>query len=189
MVFSQEQRRLLLKIARERIEEKLLGTPSTTFEQAKRDPAFAEKRGVFVTLKKEGDLRGCIGTVAAERPLGEAVRVMAIQSAFFDPRFPPLAEHELPLITIEISVLTPPAPVNGWQEIVIGRDGIILSFRRRQALFLPQVAPEQGWDLETTLSYLSQKAGLLRDAWRDPGCRFQTFQAEVFGEEDVARTR
>ncbi len=186
MTFTQEQRQALLKVARERIEEKLLGKPSATWEQVKNDPAFAEKRGVFVTLKKEGDLRGCIGTVAAERPLGEAVRAMAIQSAFFDPRFYPLEKEELPLVTIEISVLTPPAPVSGWQDIVIGRDGIILSCRGRQALFLPQVAPEQGWDLETTLSYLSQKAGLPRDAWRDPSCRFQTFQAEVFGEEEVA---
>lgn len=184
MVLTREWRRDLLLIARERIEERLLHRLSPTWERLKNDPILAEKRGVFVTLKKEGDLRGCIGTVAPDRPLGEAVRTMAIQAAFFDPRFPPLEQEELSEITIEISLLTVPTPVPSWHDIVIGRDGMILSLRGRQALFLPQVAPEQGWDLETTLSYLAQKAGLPRDAWRDPACRFQTFQAEVFGEED-----
>jgi len=185
MVLSKEWRRNLLLLARERIEEKLFRRSSLTWERLKDDPLLTEKRGLFVTLKKGGDLRGCIGTIVADRPLGETVRAMAIQAAFFDPRFPPLEREELLEVTIEISLLTVPTPVSSWCDIVIGRDGMILSLRGRQALFLPQVAPEQGWDLETTLSYLSRKAGLPPDAWRDPACRFQTFQAEVFGEEEL----
>ena len=81
----------------------------------------------------------------------------------------------------EVSALTPPKPVASWRDIVLGRDGMTLEKGNAFAVFLPQVAPEQGWDLETTLSYLSQKAGLPADAWRE-GAKFETFQAEVFHE-------
>lgn len=179
------QKRDLLRLARERLEEKLRGNPSSTYERLRHDPAYTEKNGLFVTLKKEGDLRGCIGTIIGDRTVPEGIWAMALQAAFFDPRFPAVEANELNDITIEISILTVPQPVASWRDIVIGRDGMILSHRGRQALFLPQVAPEQGWDIETTLAYLSQKAGLPRDSWRDPGCRFQTFQALVFGEHET----
>ncbi len=185
MELTSVQKRDLLRLARERLEEKLLGTPSPTWERLTGDPAYTEKNGLFVTLKKEGDLRGCIGTVIGDRTLPEGIRSMAIQSAFFDPRFPAVEPDELNDISIEISILTVPRPVGSWRDIRIGTDGMILSLKGRQALFLPQVAPEQGWDLETTLTYLSQKAGLPRDGWQDPNCRFQTFQALVFGEHET----
>ena len=98
-----------------------------------------------------------------------------------DPRFLPVPERELGTLRIEISALTPPRPVGSWRDIVLGRDGMTLEKGNSFAVFLPQVAPEQGWDLPTTLSYLSRKAGLDPDAWRE-GAKFETFQAEVFHE-------
>jgi AmmeMemoRadiSam system protein A len=107
----------------------------------------------------------------------------AIYAAFADRRFSPVQKEECKEITIEISALTPPSPVASAQEIRIGTDGMVLSKDGHSAVFLPQVAPEQGWDLETTLANLSMKAGLAPDAWKE-GASFQVFQAEVFGEPE-----
>jgi len=141
------------------------------------------KMGAFVTLndKVTGALRGCIGEIMPMRPLVEAVAARAVDSALGDPRFSPVSERELGGIRVEVSALTPPKRVASWRDIVLGRDGMTLEKDGCFAVFLPQVAPEQGWDLPTTLSYLSQKAGLSSDAWRE-GATFETFQAEVFHE-------
>ena len=141
------------------------------------------KMGAFVTLNDRitGVLRGCIGEILPMRPLVEAVAARAVDAALRDPRFSPVQERELASLRVEVSALTPPKRVASWREIVLGRDGMTLEKIGRFAVFLPQVAPEQGWDLPTTLSYLSQKAGLASDAWRD-GATFETFQAEVFHE-------
>lgn len=141
------------------------------------------KMGAFVTLndRATGALRGCIGEILPMRPLVDAVVERAVDSALHDPRFMPVTERELGGIRVEVSALTPPKPVASWRDIVLGRDGMTLEKDGAFAVFLPQVAPEQGWDLETTLSYLSRKAGLSADAWRD-GAKFETFQAEVFHE-------
>ena len=139
-------------------------------------------RGAFVTLKKNGQLRGCVGDIFPQRPLYKSVIGNAIYAAFGDRRFQPLKSDEYDQIKIEISALTAPTPVTSPQEIRIGIDGMVLDKTGHSAVFLPQVAPEQGWDLETTLQHLSLKAGLPADAWKQ-GARFQVFQAEVFGEE------
>ena len=146
-------------------------------------PPIANKMGAFVTLndRTTGALRGCIGEIMPMRPLVDAVAARAVDSALHDPRFMPVAAHELSNLRVEVSALTPPKPVDSWRDIVIGRDGMTLEKGRNFAVFLPQVAPEQGWDLPTTLSCLSQKAGLSADAWRE-GTKFETFQAEVFHE-------
>ncbi|MGD8394949.1 MAG: AmmeMemoRadiSam system protein B [Candidatus Eiseniibacteriota bacterium] len=144
-------------------------------------PALARHRGAFVTLREHGRLRGCIGHMAEDLPLGQVVGAMALEAAFSDQRFPPLAAEELDRITIEVSVLTPHRPVAGPEAIVVGRDGVVLRKNGRSAVYLPHVATEQGWDRDTMLDHLSQKAGLPRDAWRR-GAEFLTFQAEVFGE-------
>ena len=139
--------------------------------------------GAFVTLNDRvtGALRGCIGEITPMRPLVEAVAARAVDAALRDPRFSPVSERELGGIRVEVSALTPPKRVASWRDIVLGRDGMTLEKGECFAVFLPQVAPEQGWDLPTTLSYLAQKAGLPADAWRD-GATFETFQAEVFHE-------
>ena len=140
-----------------------------------------QPQGVFVTLKKHGDLRGCIGRIIPDAPLKRLVGSMALQSAFNDPRFPALTLDELSQIEIEMSVLTPIKSIAQVEDIVVGRDGVILQKGGRSAVFLPQVAPEQGWTREQMLDQLALKAGLTKDAWRT-GAQFSTFQAIVFSE-------
>ena len=184
-VLNEEDRSYLLRVARESIERAV--RPGGLIRQ-KPDlhdapPATFAKMGAFVTLndKATGALRGCIGEILPMRPLVEAVAARAVDSARHDPRFSPVSERELGGIRVEVSALTPPKPVASWRDIVLGRDGMTLEKGNAFAVFLPQVAPEQAWDLETTLSYLAQKAGLPSDGWRE-GAKFETFQAEVFHE-------
>lgn len=147
-------------------------------------PAAAQRlRGAFVTLFEAGELRGCIGHMTPDRPLGATVQAMALAAAFEDPRFAPLEERELKEVEIEISVLTPLAPVAGPEGIVVGRDGVQIRKDGRTAVFLPQVAPEQGWSRDEMLSNLSRKAGLAADAWKS-GASFMVYTAQVFGETE-----
>jgi hypothetical protein len=175
---SQDQT-ALLKIARESLE---------TFIRTGKPPAFSSngpnletKRGVFVTLKKDGELRGCMGHFENDTPLYEIVSRQTLISAVQDPRFPPVAPDELDSITIEISVLSAPEPVGSYEEIQVGRHGVIMRKNGRGATFLPQVAPEQGWTREEMLSQLSLKASLDQDAWKQ-GASFEIYTAQVFGE-------
>ena len=108
--------------------------------------------------------------------------VSAVASALEDPRFPPVRLAELAQLDLEISILTPMQPVSGPEAFVVGRHGVVLAAQGRRAVFLPQVAPEQGWDRDTTLTQLSLKAGLPPDAWRSSSARFEVFEAQVFGE-------
>ncbi len=140
-------------------------------------------RATFVTLSIRGRLRGCIGDILPLRPLWDSVTARAGSAAFEDPRFPKLTREELDKVDIEVSVLTPPLPIASPSEIVIGRHGVILQKSRRSAVFLPQVAPEQGWDVPTMLTHLSLKAGLPSDAWKE-GCQFFAFTAQIFREMD-----
>jgi AmmeMemoRadiSam system protein B/AmmeMemoRadiSam system protein A len=140
-------------------------------------------RAAFVTLKKNSELRGCIGDVLPRRPLYKSVIMNAINASFNDTRFPQLREEECNDITIEISALTVPEPIASPDEIRIGIDGVVLSKDGYSALYLPQVAPELGWDIAQTLTHLSMKAQLPPDAWKE-GASFMVFQAIVFGEED-----
>lgn len=143
-----------------------------------------QPRGVFVTLKKKGELRGCIGHMIADEPLGKIVGTMAIQAAFNDRRFNPLTFDEIKDIEIEISVLTPMKKVAGVSDILVGRDGVLLRKDDHSAVFLPQVAPEQGWNRDQMLDHLCQKAGLHAECWKK-GAQFSTFQAIVFSESEL----
>jgi AmmeMemoRadiSam system protein B/AmmeMemoRadiSam system protein A len=145
-------------------------------------PGMQKTMGAFVTLHKDGQLRGCIGEISPHRALFEAVKEQAVNAAFYDPRFPRLQEAELGTVDIEISALTAPQPIPSYREILIGKHGIVLSKDSRSAVFLPQVPIEQGWDLPETLTQLSLKAGLDPDAWQS-ACEFQVFEAIVFGEK------
>jgi len=142
-----------------------------------------ERRAAFVTLKEKGELRGCIGEIFPSQPLYESVISNAVNAAVSDPRFNAVTKDEVKNLSIEISALTPPEKIDSYKDIRIGTDGMVLKKSGRSAVFLPQVAPEQGWDLETTLTYLSRKAGLSADAWKE-GASYLTFQAEVFGEQE-----
>ena len=140
-----------------------------------------QPRGAFVTLKKNGELRGCIGRMIGDEPLGKIVGTMAMQAAFNDRRFNPLTADELNNTEIEISVLTPMKQVSGAGDIVIGRDGVLLGKDDHHAVFLPQVATEQKWDREEMLDNLCLKAGLTAGCWKEK-TQFSTFQAIVFSE-------
>jgi len=157
---------------------------------APHDPAAVSSlAGAFVTLnhrgRKPGDpgrLRACMGVVEATQPLSDAV-VQASVSAARDPRFPRLQADELAGLEIEVSVLSPGVPVADPSAIEVGKHGVILEKDGHRALFLPQVAVEQGWDRTTMLDQLSRKAGLPRNSWRE-GARFEVFTAQVFGERE-----
>lgn len=177
---NKKQQILLLEIARETLNQYLLSETLPLIRPE--DSRLWAQQGAFVTLKKGGELRGCIGHMAEDLPLAQCVGRMALQAAFNDHRFPRLSRKEWPDVHLEISVLTPFRKVEGVNAIQLGRDGILLEKGGHSAVFLPQVAQEQGWSLEETLTHLSAKAGLEPNAWRS-GTTFFTFQAQVFSEE------
>jgi len=176
--------------------EELLGVARGTIEGYVRDrkvPAVSGLSGrlaapgaAFVTLKKKGRLRGCIGYTEAVAPLFKVVQECAVAAATEDPRFPPVAPAELSSIDLEISVLTPLVPVRA-DEVEVGRHGLMVSHLGRRGLLLPQVPVELGWDRETFLEQTCVKAGLPPDAWRR-GATLQAFTAEVFGEPGGGET-
>ena len=152
-------------------------------------PAGLEGRqgGVFVTLKRGGDLRGCIGRFEFTSPLAQAVKEMVLAAAFQDPRFGPLAESELSDLEVTVSVLTEPKPLESLGDLVIGRDGLFLIHPRGRGVLLPVVAEEQGWSPEEFARGVSRKAGLGLEAWRDPGAKLLVFRAPAFTSESPER--
>lgn len=181
-MITTEHESILLRIAREAIEGELEGR-SARLDVAAYDDPLQRPAGAFVTLKtREGDLRGCIGSIVPIFPLCQAVATSAINAAFRDPRFQPLTPAEWPGIGIEISVMGPILRVTDLEEIVSGLDGLIVSLGHRAGLLLPQVAVEHGWDRDTFLSHTCSKAGLPRDSWRSPAVKIERFRAHVFSE-------
>ncbi len=178
-VLSDSDKIGLLRLARYQITRKLM--PELPALELARSPAMEGVMGAFVTLHENGMLRGCIGEIFPRRALFDAVKEQALHAAFKDPRFPPVEGRELGDISIEISALTAPHKVKSPADIEIGKHGIVLYKGTHSAVFLPQVAPEQGWGLEETLTHLSLKAGLPSDGWQT-GCEFQIFEAIVFSE-------
>lgn len=154
-------------------------------EDYKNFPIFSEKRGVFVTLRKDEELRGCIGLIEPIKKLSEGIVEMAEAAAFEDPRFLSLEKYELNDIKIEISVLTPPQKItNPKTEIELGRHGVIVKKGSQSGVFLPQVAEETGWGLDEFMSHLcADKAGLPANCWTDGSADIYTFEAQVFEEE------
>jgi len=181
---TEEDKKELLTLARKTISYALANqrVPEASDLGVTISEAMARPRAAFVTLKKNSQLRGCIGDIFPQRPLYRSVIINAINASLNDRRFPRLTEDECKDITIEISALTVPQPIDSPDEIRIGTDGVVLNKDGQSAVFLPQVAPEQGWDLNQTLRHLSLKAGLPADAWKE-GANFLVFQADVFGEE------
>ncbi|MDR3640818.1 MAG: AmmeMemoRadiSam system protein A [Humidesulfovibrio sp.] len=136
--------------------------------------------GAFVTFKRDGQLRGCIGNIIGQGPLCQTVWDMAQAAAFQDPRFPPLTKAELEGLEIEISILGPIEPCPDPKLVVVGRHGLIMRQGARQGLLLPQVPMEWGWDREQFLAQTCRKAGLPATAWRDPATAIYWFEAVFF---------
>jgi hypothetical protein len=177
---SPAQRDQLLMLARESIAASLASDALPVFETD--EPALTRPSAVFVTLRKDGALRGCIGRTWADLPLHQAVQRMAVTAATEDPRFPALTADELSQVTIEVSVLSPRRRVIDPTEIEVGTHGLIVAASGRSGLLLPQVAVEQGWDRERFLENACQKAGLPPRCWHSD-VQLYTFTAIVFGEE------
>lgn len=173
----------LLQIVRKIIQNKLDGKKYSL----KIEDWMLEKMGVFVTIKKNGELRGCIGLPYPEKKLINAIESAAIGAAFEDPRFKPVEKNELKEIKIEISLLTPPEeivsdPKDYPKKIKCGKDGLIVINGYNAGLLLPQVATEYGWDEKEFLSQTCWKAGLPPDAWLEKGTKVYKFQAIIFNE-------
>lgn len=147
--------------------------------------ALAAACGAFVTLRRaaDRDLRGCIGQMEGDGPLVLTVAEMAVAAATRDVRFPRVSESELAALRIEISVLSPLAPIAA-ADVEVGRHGLLVSCGGRRGVLLPQVPGEHGWDREAFLSHTCQKAGLPADAWRRGEVELHGFTATVFGEPD-----
>ncbi len=176
-----EQQKELLKISRQTLEATIKEGKTPEFDTAA--PVLKEDRAVFVTLRKYGELRGCIGRLTPEEPLYLAVRNMTVESATRDPRFRPVRAEELEDINIEISVLSLPKRIQSPEEIKLGRDGVIVRQGYHSGVFLPKVAEETGWSKEEFLGELcSQKAGLPRNCWEDPDTELYTFTSFDFHE-------
>ncbi len=186
-MITNEQRKLLIKIARESLEGYFKKKGYTADSKTK--STLNEKRPVFVTLYKAGKLRGCIGFNDSIYPMHEGIAKAALSAAFSDPRFPPLEEEEMKEITISISVLTQPKmievrnPEEYLTKIVVGKDGVMTVGTFHSAILLPQVAVENKWDVETFLGHCCRKASLPNNAWRDFNmCRVYKFQSTVYEE-------
>lgn len=187
------ERRELLDIARDAIAAEmrrrlrsmpLAQSPPQTQPEENTKPVGALDRpgGAFVTLRIEGDLRGCIGYIESPIPLRDVVRDVAIKAAFEDPRFEPLTPEELQAVSLEISVLSPLKEIRGKDEVRVGEHGLVMERGVRRGLLLPQVAVEYAWEAEEFLDNTARKAGLPATAWRDPGTRVFVFNAEVISE-------
>jgi AmmeMemoRadiSam system protein A len=187
--FDEKKGEILLEIARETIAERLglSYKPSTDLDAASRDTAFESRRGTFVTLKINDQLRGCIGNLLPDKPLISAVQDNAVNAAFQDPRFAPLSKQEFEKIQIEVSLLTEPKPLNYkdgrdlLDKLRPHVDGVILRKGPYSSTFLPQVW-EQLPDQRTFLEQLCMKAGLPADAWQKGDIEVLTYQVQYFEE-------
>ena len=182
MVLTDDEKQALLRIARASIQAELAGKKPPA---AKGQGTLEEKRGAFVSLKRRGRLRGCIGFIEAKKPLAQTVGEMAVAAALQDPRFPPLREEELKEIRLEISVLSPLRKIADVGAIEVGTHGLYVRKGSRAGLLLPQVATEYGWERDTFLKETCRKAGLAPDAWRDPETEIYLFSADVFAEDEA----
>jgi len=182
-IINPEEKQILLDQARDSILSKFEKRQCKEPKEGEMTGALQAPCGAFVTLHKNGDLRGCIGRMTSNSPLLETVRDMARESAFGDPRFPPLQREELDKCVIEISVLSPMSVCSDPKEVKVGVHGLLLRRGGRSGVLLPQVPVEQGWNLQEYLDYICIKAGLPPKSYEAPDATLYTFTAEVFGED------
>jgi AmmeMemoRadiSam system protein A len=177
---SDDDRRELVRIAKATLREYVeFGEvpPGKPHRERLLEPA-----AVFCSLHRHGSLRGCMGTTSFEMPLYRAVEEMAVAAASRDPRFPPVSLEELQECEVELSVLSALEQISDESEVEVGRHGLMITKGYRRGLLLPQVASKRGWSSTQFLEETCTKAGLPRDAWREPDAKIERFEAQVFDE-------
>ena len=187
-LISEDAGLALVKAARLALEQALeMGQSPEVASILQPYPELQQAAGLFVTLRRGGELRGCIGRIQTSEPLASSLPVVALEAALKDPRFNPVEAHELQDIHIEVSVLTLPQPLHEPRDVLAGRDGVVLDYRGHQGVFLPTVWEETGWlRIEFLRQLASQKAGLDPDAWRQ--ATLSAFQDQVFEEPAIVPT-
>jgi AmmeMemoRadiSam system protein A len=180
-VLTDEEKQELVRIARATLKE-FVRSGRVPPGKPHRETLIA-KAGVFVTLHRGDELRGCIGTQQETTPLYKTIQEMTVAAASRDSRFPPVGDAELAHITIEISVLGDRRRVSRAHEVEVGRHGLCITYREQRGLLLPQVATEHGWDAETFLCRVCSKAGLPDDSWQHGDALVEVFTAQVFNEK------
>jgi AmmeMemoRadiSam system protein A len=183
---TNDQQKILLDLARLAIQHYL--DEKATLEAKINDAVLKAKRGAFVTLKVDGQLRGCIGYALPHKSLFETVIDSAIAAAFRDYRFQSIEQEELERIDVEISVLTLPKKIKDVSEIIIGEHGLVISKGPHKGLLLPQVPVEWDWDVETFLAHACLKAGLAEDEWKR-GAKIEIFSAQIFSDQSDRMTQ
>lgn len=185
MFMNKKDGNLLLKFARDCVYSQLFEKEIIITSQIKK---YSDKQGCFVTIHKNGELRGCIGFVLGYYPLWEGIKFAALSAAFEDPRFPPLNKKEWDYLKFEISILSIPeeimvkSPSEYPLKIKVGTDGLICESGNNKGLLLPQVAPEWEWNEEEFLNHTCEKAGLPGDFWKTGKVKIKKFQAQIFSE-------
>ncbi len=191
-MLSEAEGKFLVKLARSAIETflnegKIIKVPIDG------NPIFKEEMGAFVTLQRNGDLRGCIGYPEPIKPLAQAVIEVAISAATQDPRFPKVTPPEMEEIQVEVSILTKPEliivekPADYLEKITVGKDGLIIEMGIYRGLLLPQVPVEWNWDIEEFLANTCMKAGLSPDCWLQEGVKLYSFQSQIFSEAKTTK--
>jgi len=180
---SSHEKKQLLALAHFSIESGFRPTPEKSFS-TEDSPLLQSKSGAFVTITIDKKLRGCIGYMQSDDELSKTVMDAAYQAAFHDPRFAPLSEIEFNQIKLEISILSEAFPLISYDEIVLGKHGLILEESGRKGLLLPQVPLEHNMDKDAFLSALCNKAGFFEDYWREKQLKLKGFTATVFSEND-----
>ena len=185
MIISDDDQGLLLSVARQALEARVcgLGVP-----QVNCTGPLAVRCGAFVSIHHGDDLRGCLGRLAADAPIGSTLAHLGAAVADSDPRFPPVTALELANLHLEISLMTPERLIVSIDEIVVGRHGLIVEHGRARGVLLPQVAVERGWTQETFVEHACFKAGLPGDAWQR-GARIRIFEAQVFAEQPMRQLK
>ena len=185
-LLNTDEGEMAIRLARGAIEYSIAKKPKPTLALT---PVFGDKRGIFVTLTRAGELRGCIGFPYPVMPLGDAIEDAAVAAATGDPRFPPVRKEELSSIRLEVTILTVPSTIVGEpgkrpEKIVVGRHGLIVRGRGTSGLLLPQVASEYGWDSSTFLDHTCIKAGLPEQCWTYANVEVLTFEGQIFTEQN-----
>lgn len=184
MDISLEEKKILLSIARNSIAS-AFGGKKEEFPDASKYPLFSSKCGAFVTLTINHRLRGCIGYIISDKPLIQTISEAAQMAAFDDYRFGPLSQNEFSKIQIEISILSEPFPAAGYDDIVVGKHGLILEEKGRRGLLLPQVPLEHNMDRDAYLDAICEKTGFPSGYWRTKELKLKLFTADVFSESQL----